>query len=231
MKNFFFKNNILVFTLVVFGFLFINGNRAGAAVDSKTSGQSESQKAKTKEILKNISIVGFYNMTDKSSFEGSNANGSFSGEMNTTNSYGVGLESKFKTLNNGIIVKGGANFEFGRTMNKASGLQGNQKFNNNFENPKPELSEWVLYLQGELPVTEELGIIGGGNFNFPTIKNAPGSYSGKLGWQAGISYLASENFYIDGMWRSLNYNGTVDNVTYDNINIAGFILRGRITFE
>jgi hypothetical protein len=231
MNNFFSKKNNLNFISLFLTVIYFSGGSVYAAVESKIGAKSEKQRMKTRDILKNISILGFYNMSDKSSFEGSDGNGTFSGEISTSNSYGMGIELKFKTLDNGIMVKGGANYEFGRSMSKYSGLQGNQRFNNTFPNPKPALTSWVLYLQGELPVSDELGIFGGGNFNFPTIKNLPGSYSGKLGWQAGLSYLASDNLFIDGMWRSLNYSGTSDNLTYDNINVAGFILRGRISFE
>jgi hypothetical protein len=204
---------------------------AQAAIENKASTQSDSKKTRAREILKNISIVGFYNLSDKSNVEGSDNNGAFSGEMANTNSYGVGLESLLKTLDNGLIIKGGANYEFGRSFNKFSGRQGNQPFSQTYTNPKPELSSWIMYVNGELTVSDEMALFGGGNFNFPTIKNAPGSYTGKLGWQAGLSYLISDNFFIDGMWRSFNYSGTIDNLTFDNINLAGFIVRGRISFE
>lgn len=217
---------LLINLLFCFQIHFVN-----AATESKSSMQSDARKIKAREILKNISIIGFYNLASKSSVEGSDRNGSFSGEMTNTNSYGLGIETLFKTLNNGLNLKGGANYEFARTISKFSGRQGNQPFTDTYSNPKPELSSWILYLNGELPVSDDMALFGGGNFNFPTIKNAPGSYSGKLGWQAGISYLASDNFYFDGMWRSFNYTGTIDNITLDNINIAGFIVRGRLSFE
>jgi hypothetical protein len=198
---------------------------------TSTSVQNETQKIKSRELLKHISMFGFYNMSDKSSFEGSGGGASSSGEINTTNSYGLGLETQLKTLNNGMIVKGGAGYEFGRIMNKSSGREGNQKFNQTFDTPKPELSAWIVYLQAELPVSNELSFFGGGNFNFPTVKNVTGSYSGKIGWQAGMTFYVSDNFYVDGMWRSFNYTGNVDNYTFDNINVAGALLRGRVSFE
>lgn len=194
-------------------------------------GKANPQYAKTKNILRTISVYGMYNMADKMSLEGSVNNANLSGESTGSNSFGLGAEIKFKQLESGFYVKGGVGYEFGRTFSKTSGRIANAKFNKSLEAPKPELTAWVLSLNGELPISEEMSLFGGGNYNFPTFKNQTGSYSGKIGWQVGMSYLISENLMLDGMWRSLNITGTDDNVSYDNENIAGFVIRGRIAFE
>jgi hypothetical protein len=184
-----------------------------------------------REIFKKLSINGFYNLNDSGNFEATLNGQGISGTIKSTSSYGVGADVILKNLDNGVLVKGFGSYEFSRAFNSLDWRSGNESGTETLGNPKPQLSTMIVGLQGELDVDDGLSIFAGGNFNFPTIKNSPGSYSGKFGWQAGASMLISENLYVDAMWRSLNMSGSQNKLNYDNINFSGMMVRGRMTFN
>jgi hypothetical protein len=192
---------------------------------------SRSQVARNQALFKKVGVSGFYNLTDSASFEASVGGQSVSGSIKTTSSYGIGADLNLKTLENGITIKALGGYEFSRTFNSMSWRAGEQSGSQTLETPKPALTMWLVGLQGEMIISDGINLIGGGNFNFPTIKNSPGSYSGKFGWHAGASMLISDNLYIDAIWRSLNISGSQDKLTFDNINFSGLLFRGRMTFE
>lgn len=184
----------------------------------------------TPDLLKNVSIFGFYNLADNSTFEGSTFGLDFSGTMTSNSSYGMGLETKLATLDNGLTINAGASYEFNRIFNKVQTRAKGVSQNTTFDSPKPELTAWVFTLNGELALRPNFTLFGGGNFNSPKIKNTTGTYSGKFGWQVGASLALAQNLHLDGVWRSFNISGSDDQVTFDNVNTSGFIVRGRMGF-
>jgi hypothetical protein len=186
--------------------------------------------AGTPELLKDVSLFGFYNLADNSSFEGSTTGIDFSGNMTSNSSYGMGIDAAVARLDNGLNIKAGASYEFNRIFNKVQTRAKGATVNTTFDSPKPELTAWIFTLNGELPIRPNFAIFGGANFNSPKLKNTTGTYTGKFGWQVGASLTMASNLYVDGMWRSFNMSGSDDNITFDNVNTSGFIVRGRIGF-
>lgn len=197
----------------------------------KEVGESKTLKPVAKANLKGLSIFASFDMTDSMSFDRSSQNQSQSGTFGSDKAFGFGAEYLLKTLDNGIGLQAGGTFEMGRTISneKVGGATGN------YTGAKPEVQLWTVYGQAVALLTPEIGVFGGANYTIPQVKNIPGgTWKGKIGYQVGATYMYSETLAIDGIYRTLNFNGSVDNqgvsTSYGNISVQGFAFRGRYLF-
>jgi opacity protein-like surface antigen len=100
-----------------------------------------------------------------------------------------------------------------------------------------KIQEWTALAEAVAKVTPQFKLLGGFNYNFPSMTGAAdgASIKGKIGYQFGASYQFTSNVAFDGRYRSLEMETTgKDAATGESVSttikLAGFMLGGRYTF-
>lgn len=201
------------------------------ALAAPTNTNRKTLQPMAKAELKGLSVFGSFDMTDTLDFDRSQANVNQSGTFGADKSFGFGGQYMLTQLNNGIGLEAGGTFELGRTLSnvKANGATAA------IQGAKPEVQLWTVFGQASALLTQEIGLFGGANYSIPQVKNIPGgTWKGKMGWHIGGTYMLSNNFAVDGMYRTINFGGTADDqagpVNYDNVRVQGFTFRARYLF-
>lgn len=185
-----------------------------------------------------LSAYATFDMADSFDYSG-NMGRSISGSMSSEKAFGVGAKYNLGQMDNGLGFDVGGSFELGRSISsvKMDGETINQP-------TKPEFQFWTVYGNASAFLTEQFGVYGGPNYNFPQVKNLrDADFKGKLGYQFGATYLVNNNFAIDGEYRTINLSGsnkakaadqfgqeTDITLNYDNIRAQGLLFRGRYMF-
>ena len=88
--------------------------------------------------------------------------------------------------------------------------------------PKPKISQTVVQLNAELPVTDMLSIHGGINYPFFNFSNTTATATGTIGYQIGAT-LALSFMSLDATYQVLNANATSSSGTFteNGIVVAG----------
>lgn len=219
-------------SLVSFLFVFPLAVFAAKPAAKTPAGRSSAPEAKTvlqASDLVGLSVYGTWDMADNMDFDGAQGNQTFSGNFSSDKAFGFGAQYHLTTHESGIGLNVGGSYELGRQLSNYK-IQGQTT---TFQT-KPEVQFWTFFGNADAYLTQKFAVFAGLNYNMPSVKNLKGSWKGKMGYQFGATYLATNKLAIDGMMRTLNWSGTVDennaNVSLDNVRNQGILVRGRYMF-
>ncbi len=169
--------------------------------------------------LQGLSAVVAYDFADTAKPDQGN-------DIDTEKSLALGAQYEFSQFYPGIGWQVGGLYEFSKESDNADGTK--SKYKN---------LTGSVELVGK--VTPKIKIVGGINYTSPDLSNAPGSkLKGDMGFQAGATYLATNNFAVDVRYRSLRMElsqsgfdqfGTPVTVKTD-VKSEGVMLAGRYMF-
>lgn len=169
--------------------------------------------------LQGLSAVVAYDFADTAKPDRGN-------EIDTEKSFAIGAQYEFSQFYPGIGWQVGGLYELSKESDNGDGTK--SKYKN---------LTGSIELVGK--VTPKIKIVGGINYTSPDLSNAPGSkLKGDMGFQAGATYLATNNFAVDVRYRSLRMEltqsgfdqfGTPVSVKTD-VKSDGLMFAGRYMF-
>lgn len=188
------------------------------------SGSSSTGAGFNREALKGLSLFAAYDFANSVSSSG---NGQ-SQTRDIDRAFQLGAQYEFSQFSPGLAAQVGGLYEFERTVQNSGDSR---------------ISTFNTFAELTAKLTPQVKLMGGLNYNFPSIKNAPGtSIKGKIGFQFGGSFLASENFAIDARYRIMEMETSGDQLVEDEFGmvtrrkasathkVSGLILGGRYMF-
>lgn len=223
---------ILLSSCVAFAAKKSETQRSTAATSSATEQTRTTIKPISAEKLRGVSAFASYNLSDSFDFDYAGGGQSGSGTFNSEKAFGLGVQYDAFTFDNGLGLNVGGTYEMGRNLNSYKiGAT-----TSTFEGGKPEVQMWTAFSNLNAFLTQQFGVFGGVNYNFPQVSRLNGgSFKGNLGFQAGATFVLSRNFALDGQYRFINMQGSAKNdqgitVDYDKVKMQGFTLDGRYMF-
>ncbi len=133
----------------------------------------------------------------------------------------LGLQYEFDQFTKGLAVQVGGTYDVNREVKNSDGLK---------------LQEWTTYGELVAKVTPGFKVMGGLNYNFPSLSGAASGVSikGKIGYQFGGSYLVAPQIALEGSYRQLEMDVSESNErggkSSRGIKVSGFMFGGRYTF-
>lgn len=177
-------------------------------------GSSKGSLGLNTEALKGLSVFGAYDFADSVSPSGGS-------NLDMDRAMQIGAQYEFSQFSPGVAGQVGGTYDFEHTIKNTNGLA---------------YSDMTVFGELTAKLSPQLKVMGGLNYNFPSLKNAaPGaSIKGKMGFQAGGSFQFARNFAVDARYRTLEMDVTGNSPdgtkSTTGIKVGGFILGGRYLF-
>lgn len=196
-----------------------NASNASAKVDPKnneaTIGSSLGGGSSLPEAIKgHLSVFGMFDMADQFELSGGT-------KADSERTFLVGANYEFDQFNPGLSLQVGGSYDISREVKNSGGLK---------------VSEWTGYGEVTAKVSPKFKVMGGMNYNFPSLSNAAAgaSIKGKIGFQMGASFQFAPQLAFDARWRQLEMEVSGNNgqggSTATGVKISGFMLGGRFLF-
>ena len=161
-----------------------------------------------------LSLFGMFDMADSYEVSGGS-------KADAERAFVIGANYEFNQFTPGLAAQVGGTYDFAREVKNSGGLK---------------VSEWTTYGELTAKVTSGFKVMGGMNFNFPSLSNAAAGadIKGKIGFQFGGSYQFTQNLAFDARYRMLEMdikgNNGQGGTTSTGVKISGFMLGGRYIF-
>lgn len=165
-------------------------------------------------IKGHLSIFGMFDMADQFEVSGGT-------KADSERTFLIGANYEFDQFNPGLALQVGGSYDFAREVKNSGGLK---------------VSEWTGYGEVTAKVSPKFKVMGGMNYNFPSLSNAAAgaSVKGKIGFQMGASFQFAPQLAFDARWRQLEMEVSGNNgqggSTSTGVKISGFMLGGRFLF-
>lgn len=188
--------------------------KANTNSDTIASSLSRDGSTLPEAIKTHLSLFGMFDLAD--SFEVSGGQ-----KADSERTFVLGANYEFNQFAPGIAAQLGGTYDFAREVKNSNGLK---------------VSEWTTYGELTAKVTPAFKVMGGLNFNFPSLSNAAdgASIKGKVGFQIGGSFQFNPQFAFDARYRQLEMDLTGNNgqggTNSRGVKISGFMLGGRYIF-
>lgn len=176
-----------------------------------TSILSNSASTSSTPSFDGLSVWGAFDTTSSANLS---ANGG-SGTTNIDKTMIIGAQYQFPQFTQGVAAQVGGGYEFARTIANSEGAQ---------------LSNLLAYGELVAQLTPAVELMGGLNYGIPSLSNAGNvSISGKVGFQLGAAFKVTNNFAIDGRYRSVEHQLSAGNQTV-SLKLQGLMLDARYMF-
>ncbi len=169
------------------------------------------------QTLHGLSLFAMYDFSDTLE----NTNGR---KYDTERAFDLGASYETAQFAPGIAAQLGAQYDFGRSL-KVQGPGVGEK-----------ISQFVPFAELTAHLTPAVKLMGGLNYNFPSVDNSPGAtWKGNVGYQLGGSFEFTRNIALDARYRSVQYDYTPagqGQVQGQSVSLKenGFTMGGRFMF-
>lgn len=167
--------------------------------------------------LKGLSVLAGFDFADSIEMSGS-------ADLESEKSLVLGAQYEFSQFTPGLSAQVGGTYEFQKTVENTGGIK---------------YQIWAVYGEMVAKLTPKFKLVGGLNYNFPDLSNAPGSkLSGGMGYQFGASFEATQALALDVRYRNIEMDLTypadpangVPTGGKRGVSSAGLFLNGRYMF-
>jgi opacity protein-like surface antigen len=165
--------------------------------------------------LKGLSVFAAYDFAD--TLETSNG-----GKNDTERAFDIGATYETAQITTGIAVQGSLEYDFSRAFK-------------NVQNPS-KFSQILPSAELTAHLTPAFKVMGGLNYSFPSVDNAPGvTLKGNVGYQFGASFAFTPHLALDARYRSVQYDwstAVAAGQASQSISVKenGFLMGGRFMF-
>jgi hypothetical protein len=180
-----------------------------------TIGAAFGQTSSIPEALKgHLSIFGMFDMADQFEISGGT-------KADSERTFVLGANFEFDQFNPGLALQVGGTYDVSREVKNSGGLK---------------VSEWTGYGEVTAKVSPKVKLMGGMNYNLPSLSNAGAgaSVKGKIGFQMGATFQFAPQLAFDARWRQLEMEVSANNgqggSNSTGAKISGFMLGGRFIF-